>query len=308
MQFCFFGTDDFSLIVLNELAEAGFLPSLIITPPDRPKGRGLKLSLPLVKEWAIKNNIPFLQPALLDSSFTAQLAPYNLQLFVVASYGFLIPKEVLKMPKQGVLNVHPSLLPKYRGAAPIESQILAGEKEIGVTIMLMDEKMDHGPIVAAQRLEITNHNVQITNNNQISNTQTPNASTLRKELAHGGGKLLAEVMPKWVAGEIKSVPQDEAKATYTQKFTKADGEIDLAGDPYKNFLKIRAFDDTIGTYFFFSPSPLFKRRQKEVAQKTIRVLVKDAEFTNGKLILTRVIPEGRREMSYEEFLCGFHSA
>ncbi len=266
MKFVFFGTDDFSVTVLDELKRAGFLPSLVVTMPDKPKGRGLKVLPSPAKLWAQENKIQ------VSFELTPDVA---VDLFIVASYGKIIPKAILDIPKYGALNVHPSLLPKYRGPSPIESQILADEKEVGVTIMKMDEKMDHGPILAQRILENTKHSSQSPN--------IPKASGLRKELAEEGGKLLAETIPKWIAGEINAVPQDESKATYTRKFIKKDGLLDLAGDPYQNFLKIRAFESSVGTYFI---------------KNNKRVIIKDAEFEDGKLIITRVIPEGKKEMDY----------
>lgn len=271
MKFAFFGTDDFSTTVLHELKRAGLSPTLIVTIPDKPRGRGLKVLPSPAKQWAEKNKIP------VSSDYSLITTDYPL--FVVASYGKIIPKAILDIPTYGALNVHPSLLPKYRGPSPIESQVLADEKEVGVTIMQMDEKMDHGPLLVQRQLS-------------ISDSQFSPASQLKRQLAEEGGKLLAETIPKWVAGEIKAAPQDESKATYTKKFTKADGEIHLADDPYKNFLKICAFKGTIGTYFF--------------SGKT-RVKVTDASFADGTLTIRRVIPEGKKEMGYEEFLRGVKS-
>ncbi len=288
-NFVFFGTDDFSVTILEELKRAGFLPALVVTMPDRPKGRELALTPPPVKIWAQKNKIAFFQLEKLDTTGTILLASKIVDYFVVASYGKIIPKAIVDIPEKGVLNVHPSLLPKYRGAAPIESQILADEKKIGVSVMLMDEQMDHGPIVAQRQWESTKQK-----------TQNPKVSELRKILAEEGGKLLAETIPKWLAGEIKPKPQDESKATYTKKLTKKDGEINLSDNlypneaerrrrAYKNFLKIRAFDGSIGSYFFY---------------KKKRVVIKSAEYENNELIITRVLPAGKKEISYEEFLRG----
>ncbi len=279
----FFGTDDFSIAILDELVRAGFSPSLIITVPDKPKGRGLTLTPPPIKLWANKNSIPVLQPKSLSSSdLLYKLKTKNYQLFIVASYGKIIPKSILAIPKYGTLNVHPSLLPKFRGASPIQSAILADEKKTGVTIMLMDEKMDHGPILAQKKNQ----------ESRIKNQEWPTASELEKILAEEGGKLLVKVIPDWVAGKIKAVPQDESQATYCRKFEKADALIDLFGDPYKNYLKIQAFDH--------SPAYAFTERNGE----KIRFSIKEAEFNDGKLILTRVIPEGKKEMPYEEFQRG----
>lgn len=309
ISFVFFGTDDFSVIVLDELKKAGLLPALVITQPDRPKGRGLTLTPPPAKEWARENGIECLQPEVLDSSFHYTLHAKRYTLFVVASYGLILPRHILDIPKHGTLNVHPSLLPKYRGATPLESQILNDEKEVGVTIMLMDEKMDHGPIVSCYQLPTTHYQLQ------------PKASELRKTLAREGGKLLARTIPRWIAGEIKAVPQDDSQATYTRKFAKEDGLIDLAGDAKQNFLKIQAFVGSIGTYFFASPPfqggdrrgghtedsttpPSAPLPRTGGVEKGIRVVIKQAEFRDGTLRILRVVPEWKKEMSYADFLRG----
>lgn len=292
MKIVFFGTDDFSVVVLEELKKAGFIPALIITAPDKPKGRGLVFTPSPAKIWAETNSIPV--------SSDYQLLTTNYSLFIVASYGKIIPKRILDIPKYGALNVHPSLLPRYRGPSPIESQILADEKDIGVSIMQMDEQMDHGPTLEYWKLDTGNW----------KEAWPPKASELRKLLAREGGKLLAETIPKWVLGEIKAVPQDESKATYTKKFTKKeDGRIDLEGDAKQNFLKIRAFEGSIGTYFYTkksSPSPSFNKGGEGGGFSTqrIRVKITDAAFENNTFRILRVIPEGRKEMPYEDFLRG----
>src|SRR3989338_9501943 len=179
LNFAFFGTDDFSEDILAELKRAGFLPALIITSPDKPKGRGLKIAPPPVKLWALANKIDFIQP----ENFNLQFTTYNLQLGIVASYGKILPAKILASFPKGVLNVHPSLLPKYRGASPIQAQILNDEKKVGITIILMDEKMDHGPVLAKREREIPSSNDQIPN-------EIPTTKELSEKLAAEGGKLL----------------------------------------------------------------------------------------------------------------------
>ncbi|MEK7208594.1 MAG: methionyl-tRNA formyltransferase [Patescibacteria group bacterium] len=286
IKFVFFGSDDFSIAVLDELKKAGLIPALVVTAPDRPKGRGLKLAPPQVKAWSQENRIRCLQPEKLDSGLHSTLNAVRYTLFIVASYGLIVPQNVLDIPKHGTLNVHPSLLPKYRGPTPIESQILADEKEVGVTIMLMDEKMDHGPIVMQKKLTLE---------------EIQNATKLQRRLAHLGGEMLSEAVPKWVKGKIEAKPQNHSQATYTKKFIKVDGEINLNDEPYKNFLKIQAFDS-----YFFTEVGADKRglHAETRRRKRIRVLVKSAEYKDGKLRVLRVLPEGRREMSYGEFLRG----
>ena len=146
--FVFFGSDDFSISILDALCKAGFVPSLVVAPPDRKQGRGMQLTAPATKIWAEEHSIEVFQPETLDDNAVSFLKEkiYTWDFFVVASYGLIIPQTILEIPTYGALNVHPSLLPKYRGATPVESAMLADDKETGVTIMLMDNKMDHGPL------------------------------------------------------------------------------------------------------------------------------------------------------------------
>jgi methionyl-tRNA formyltransferase len=235
------------------------------------------LTPPPVKVWAEKNNIPCLQPEdLHEAAFLEKLARVKAKLFVVVAYGKIIPKEVLGIPEKGSLNIHYSLLPKYRGASPIESAILNDDRHTGVSILLLDEKMDHGPIVAEVPVDVP--------------YWPPTGLELRDWCNKAGAKLLAETIPLWVSGKITAHEQDHTKATRASKISKEDGLIDLAGDPYKNFLKIQAYAGWPGTYFFV-----------ERNGKKTRVLVKEAKFVDGKLEIVRVIPEGKKEMSYNEF-------
>lgn len=271
----FWGTSLFSVGILDTLKERGFLPSLIVTSPDKPKGRKLLLAPPPVKIWAEENSIPFLQPEKLDDALASELRIAEYELFIVASYGKILPRHILDIPKRGTLNVHPSLLPKLRGASPIQTTILLDENP-GVTIMLLDEQMDHGPIVAQKEISIT--------------PWPPKASVLEAVLAREGGNLLSETIPEWVEGLIKPQEQAHTEATYTKKFTKEDGLIDLAGAPAENLKKIRAFDVWPRAYFF-----------AEQSEKKIRVVVTDAEVADGALLVRKVIPEGGKEMNYEDF-------
>ena len=174
-------------------------------------------------------------------------------LFIVASYGKIIPKSVLEIPKYGTLNVHPSLLPKFRGPSPIQSFVLSGEEKTGVTIMLMDEEVDHGPILAQQELEITNHKSQITNKSQIQNSENSklNARQLEEKLAELGGQMLVDAIPKWINGEIKAKEQDHNEATFTKKITKEDGLVDLEKDkPEIIYRKFLAFQPSYSNLLF----------------------------------------------------------
>lgn len=273
--FVFFGTDELAVGVLAELATAGLCPAVVITAPDRPAGRKMILTPPPVKVWAENKNIPVLQPEKLNNEFVEILKKYDAQVFIVASYGKIIPKKIIDLPTHGVLNVHPSLLPLHRGATPLESAILSGDTETGVAIMQIDEEMDHGPILAMEKITLT------------GNEYYPE---LRDKLAKIGGALLAQTIPLWLSGKITPTEQDHSKATYTKKITKEDGLVKLSDPAQEIYRKLRAFDPWPGVYFF--------------AQKNgeeLRVIIKQARLENGQLIIEKVLPAGRKEMTWNEF-------
>ena len=155
IRIVFFGTDTFATTILNELVSVPDIQILsVITRPDKPAGRGNKVEPPLIKKFAEQHSVPVLQFLKLKDTAIEQLRKLNADAFVVAEYGLLIPSAVLDIPPHGVLNVHPSLLPRYRGASPISSALLNGDTETGVSIMLLDAEMDHGPILAQERCAI----------------------------------------------------------------------------------------------------------------------------------------------------------
>ncbi len=281
--FAFFGTPKIAVWVLEELEKQGLVPALVVTNPDAPHGRKQTMTPPPAKQWALSKGIPVRQPnTLKDETLQADLRAGNYEYFVVAAYGKLIPESVLTIPSQGTLNVHPSLLPKLRGASPIRSAILNDMRETGVTIMLMDKELDHGPILAQEtaRIELSEWPLH--------------GQVLDERLARQGGTLLAAVIPQWLRGDIEACEQDHTKATFCTKISKEMGELDLSTDSYQNLLKIRAFDGWPGTFFY---------AQKRGVQ--LRVKIVDAELAaDGTLAITRVIPEGRKEMSFEDFLRG----
>ena len=279
LRFVYFGTPEFAVIVLGELEAKGYLPSLIVTAPDKPKGRKLILTPSEVKVWGEQHDIRVITPTTLkNEEIFAELKKEEVDLFVVAAYGKIIPKNILDIPQYKTLNVHPSLLPRFRGASPIESAILSDESVTGVTIMEVDEETDHGPVIAQRE--------------RVINNWPPKGSELTVNLAHFGGKLLAEIIPEWLNG-LQSFPQDHTRATFTQKITKEDGLIELSGDARLNYKKIRAFDAWPIAYFFT------KRGGKE-----IRVKIHDAHLKGENLVITKVTPEGKKGMSYEDFLRG----
>jgi methionyl-tRNA formyltransferase len=278
IKIAFFGTSEFSLIVLKELKKNGIVPELIVTVPDKPQGRKMIMTPAPTKVWAEENGIECIEPEKLkDESFLSKIRNYNL--FIVASYGKIIPKAVIDIPKYKSLNIHPSLLPKYRGPSPLQEQILNNEKEIGVSIMLVDEQVDHGAIVVQKKVEITGWPVGF--------------FTLQEILAQEGADLLTEILPDWIKGKIKVKVQDDSEATFTKKTEKTDGFLDLSKDAFKNYLKILAFEEWPKTYFEVN-----KNGQK------MRVIIKKAVWKDNMLEIQNVIPEGKKEMSYADFLRG----
>jgi len=276
----FWGSSAFSVHCLEKLKTLGTLPGLIITTPDMPTGRGLILTPTPVKIWAEANNIECLSPGKFDNDFITKFTSYNLDLSLVASYGKIIPKNILDLPKSKTLNIHPSLLPKYRGPSPLQEQILNDEKNIGVSIILLDEKEDHGPIITQKEISLPSWPVKF--------------ETLEKITAEEGIKLFNEALPNCLSGNTKPIEQNHTQATFTKKVEKTDGLIDIVtGDPYKNYLKICAYSVRPQTYFFV-----------EKANKKVRIIIKDAEYKDGSLIIKKVIPEGKKEMNYTDFLRG----
>ncbi len=232
----FFGTPEFASLILERLAKSEFKPLLAVTAPDKPAGRRQVLSPSPVKKTALKHKINLLQPAFLTNNpdIINQLSSFKPDLFILAAYGLILPKEILGIPKHGSLNIHPSLLPKYRGASPIQEAILNGDKKTGISIILMDEKIDHGPIISDSRFQISD--LKIT------------SPILSDKLANLGGQLLIETLPKWLAGKIKPVPQDHSKAIFTKKITKEDGKIDWRKSADEIERMVRAYQPWPGAF------------------------------------------------------------
>ncbi len=274
-KIAFFGTPDRAVIALNAMKLSGIVPNLIITQPDRPQGRKLILTPPDVKIWAEKHGIPYLQPVdLSDPTFIKTLIDGKFDVFAVVAYGKILKSEILSIPKYGALNLHASLLPALRGSCPIETTILEDKATTGSTIILMDEKMDHGPILLQRKVTVE--------------TWPLPADNLARVLVDDGGTLLAEAIVGIVNGTITPREQDHSQATYTKKIVKEDGLIDLSADGYTNFLKYNAYKGWPGSFFF-----------TEDNGKQNRIIITDAVFENGKFIIKKVIPEGKKEISWK---------
>lgn len=271
ITFVYFGTPEFSRIILDELKEAGFTPSLVITAPDRPVGRKRILTPPAVKVWADENNIECWQVAH-PREIAEQLEKRSDDLYIVASYGYIVSQRILDIPKHGVLNVHTSLLPKYRGASPIESAILHGDKETGSTIMKMSLGMDEGDILAQTHIPL---------DNKITKPE------LFDLLAHDGGKLLSKTITSYVQGEIKSIPQDHKKASYCKKLSKSDANLSNISSDKEKWLRYRAFYGWPGSF---------------VMDGDLRLKITKASFQEGKFIIEKIIPAGKKELDFNLYI------
>jgi methionyl-tRNA formyltransferase len=272
LNFVFFGTPDAASETLEILKQNGYTPSLIVTSPDKPKGRKMTIAPPPAKVWAKKNNIPYIQPedlkGGLDIVFQNNIQP---DLFFVVAYGKIIPENILNIPKLGSINIHYSLLPKYRGASPVESAILNGDAETGISIQKMEYKMDSGPIIVQEKINIF---------------PDEKASDLRKRLIKIGGELLVKILPDFISGKIKEIAQNENEATYCKKIKKEDGLMDLNDGGAKNYNKFRAYAVWPRTFFF---------------KNNKRIIITDAILENNQFVIKKVLPEGKKEIKYEDF-------
>lgn len=307
----FFGTPEFAKIILKKLVDIGCQPAAIVTAPDKPAGRKHVITHSPVKELVLEYNLKIFQPKTLKNNqdIIDHLSIINPDIFIIAAYGLILPKEILNIPKYGCLNIHPSLLPKYRGASPIQAAILNQDKITGITIIKMDEKIDHGPILAMQELKITNYKLQITNQ-ELSN-----------KLAWFGGELLIKTLPEYLDGNIKPIPQDHTKATFTKRIKKQDGKIDWNKSASYIDGMTRAYYPWPGTYTTIN-SKLSTLNNKILKIIKIDILnishdrkpgivfladKKQLAVACGKnvLVLKKIQLEGKKPMSGKDFFNGY---
>ncbi len=230
----FMGTPSFAVPALEAISAGPYDIAAVYTQPDREAGRGKRVTTSPVKQTALAHGLPVKQPEKLrNPDVIATLRGYAPDVIVVAAYGLMIPKEILALPHCGCVNIHPSLLPLYRGASPVSTAILKGDAATGVTIMLLDEGMDTGPILA--QIEIP-----------ISAADT--TGTLTDTLAGVGARLLFETLPHWLSGEIKPQPQDNRRAVNTRQVSKDDGQIDWSISAAELWCQIRAYNPWPGSY------------------------------------------------------------
>ncbi len=235
LKLLFAGTPDFALASLRALVSAGLVPAAVLTQPDRPAGRGKKLTASPVKKFALEAEIPLLQPQTLkDPEIVSEITATQPDIIIVAAYGLILPQAVLDIPVHGCLNVHASLLPRWRGAAPIQQAILEGDSETGISLMQMEAGLDSGPVFA-------------TSATAIGAAET--AGELHDRLALLGGELLVEKLAEILAGTLDSAPQDDSLATYAGKIKTADAAIIWSHSASKILRKIRAYNPVPGAFF-----------------------------------------------------------
>lgn len=295
----FFGTPTFALPTLQTLFERPDEVVAVVTQPDREKGRGRRVVFSPVKELALRHRLTLLQPERVkEELFQEALIGLHPDLVVVVAFGQILPKSILNIPKYGAINVHASLLPKYRGAAPIAWAILNGEKVTGITTMVMDEGMDTGDILL--QVETT-----------IENEET--CETLHDRLASLGAQLLNKTLEKMKAGSIHPIPQDHSKATYAPPLKKEDGHIDWKKGANEINRQVRAFNPWPGAFTKLGDQwlKIYKGeiRERPLTGKAGAVVWVGSDFIEvetGKdsFRIKEVQLEGRRRMTIRDFLSG----
>lgn len=267
-SFVYFGTPEVASETLAYLIKHGFTPALVVTSPDAPRGRGLVLTPSPTKTLALAHDIPVITPLTLDEAAMSEIQEQGCGYAICVAYGKIFPESLIESFPKGVINVHYSLLPKYRGATPLETALLKGESETGVTIQKMVRELDAGDVIAQESTPIA---------------QTETARELRPRLIQMGAELLVNSLPSYLSGELVPTPQDASLATRAFKIQKGDGLLDLSADGEQNWYKYRAYTDSIGTYFM---------------ENGKRMKITAASFKNGAFRVERVIPEGKTERPY----------
>lgn len=301
----FFGTPMFAVPALRALHKSGWPIAVVVTAMDKPIGRRMLLTPSPVKSVAQELDIPVITPATLkDDGFLAQLSSLKPILGVVAAYGKIIPKSILNIFPKGILNIHPSLLPAYRGPSPIQAAILDGLKETGVSLMVLDEEMDHGPTLAQQKWAIP------------SGADYPFCES---ELSRLGANLLIDILPGYLAGSVEPMPQNHAKATSSYKFTREDGRIDWTAPASVVHNKIRALAANPGTWttwnnrilniFYAHPTSLTSDLKPSAKPGTIFLHSEELAVAcgQGALAIETLQLQGSTRQSAKDFLNG-HSA
>jgi len=301
MKLVFCGTPQFAVPSLERLVAAGFAVQLVVTQPDRPQGRGMEMSAPPVKQAAQKLGLPLLQPDKIKANqdFQNQLHRLQPEAIIVVGYGRIIPPWMLQLPPRGNINVHASLLPKYRGAAPVQWAIARGEKVTGVTTMLLNEGLDTGDILLQKELPILPED---------------SAVTLAPRLAEIGAGLLVETLRGLEQGSVRPVPQDHSLATLAPILNKEDGQVDFSRTASEIHDRLRGFQPWPGASTQFRGKNLKIIAAQPLPEKT-PLAPGELRWENEKLLagcgegtlleLLRVQPEGKKPISAREFVSGY---
>ncbi len=300
MKIFFMGTPQFALPPLEALCSYHQVIG-VITQPDKPKGRNLKLLPSPVKKYALERGLTLFQPDNLnDQGFLEEVKKLSPEVIVVAAYGKIIPKALIELPKIACFNIHPSLLPKYRGAAPIQRAIMGGEKETGVTIMKMEEGLDSGPILLQEKVKI-----------ELNDT----SGTLERKLSQLGARLILEALERIKKGDFVFVPQDESKATFAPKIEKGEALINWSVPAKKIVNLVRALNPYPGAFTFYQGKRLKIWKVEIINQKSLVKpgVIISANKNDGLVITTsdfgvrllEVQPENKNKMSDLEFICGY---
>ena len=291
----FAGTPDFALASLRAIVAAGVRPVAVLTQPDRPAGRGRRLTPSPVKKYALAQGLDVLQPRTLrDAGIAASLAALEPELMVVAAYGLLLPQAVLDIPARGCVNVHASLLPRWRGAAPIQAAILAGDEQTGISLMKMEAGLDTGPVFVSAAIPIGSE---------------ATAGELHDRLAELGGRLLVEHLPDIIDGTLEPEPQADDMVTYASKIRPADAVLDWARPATELHRMVRAYNPVPGARFEFSGETIKCWRAglgSKEARPAGQILEAGADGVEvacgaGSLRLLELQRPGRKRVSAAEF-------
>ncbi|MGI9272402.1 MAG: methionyl-tRNA formyltransferase [Woeseiaceae bacterium] len=291
----FAGTPEFALASLRALLDAGVTPVAVLTQPDRPAGRGKQLTASPVKKFAESHNIEVLQPvSLRDEESIAAIEALQADIMIVAAYGLLLPQSVLDIPKAGCLNVHASLLPRWRGASPIQAAVLAGDAETGVCLMSMTAGLDCGPVYAREVLDIG---------------ADETAGELHDRLAAAGGALLTKHLADIVAGKIAAEDQDDSNASYASKIKTSDAELHWDQPAEELARQVRAFNPVPGAFFMLDDARIKCWRAASIAgtdDEPGTVIVADADGVTvacgtGALRMESLQRPGKRPITAAEF-------
>lgn len=291
----FAGTTEFGVPTLEKLKK-NYELVLVITQPDKPVGRKQVLTPPPIKIWAQKNNIPVEQPERIKN-LESRIKDLNPDLLLVVAYGQIIPKAILDIPKFGAINIHGSLLPKYRGASPIQAAILNGDKETGITLIKMDEKMDHGPIIAKEVVRLTGEET---------------FAALYEKLSQVSAELIAQILPDWFARRLKPAQQVHSMATFTKLINRADAKIDWSSSAKMIDQQIRALNPEPGTWTMLDGKVIKILSAKLLNESKIELPGKiyshvgemAVKCVDGSLIIKEIQPEGKKPMAGRDFLNG----